>query len=214
MYSPLLIRYCELGQAALACQVWKRLTQQALTLTEREYTALLQCSCRTGSSALMDRVLSDLAEEVEVPCREARRAVVKWFQSPSAINAAPPRDDQAMAELLRQVPRPYPFAVEPMGPVVNPKVSSWIVSEDCRIDPRGVLQSGCLAEHQLRAVTTPPEIWEELRRMNETIGTYESNLWRIETLLCLLILDFHLTVSYCRSRRRRPIGLSGRPEGP
>jgi hypothetical protein len=174
MYSPLLVRYCELGQAASACQVWRRLARHSLELSEKEYTALMQCSRRAGSSALMERALSELAEEVSVPCREARLAVVEWFQSPLATAAAAMGDDNALSEILRQLPRPYPFALEGMGPVVNPGASSWMVSEDCPIDSRGVLRSGCLAGFQLRPVTTPPEIWEELMNMNETIGTFGS----------------------------------------
>lgn len=173
MYSPLLLRYCELGQLLSACRVWKRVTANALTLSEREYTALMRCSCQTGCSALTERILIEMSEEVRVPSRDFRLAVIDWFRTPSGLSTESSSLDQAeVVSLLQQIPRPYPFAVESMGPVVNAEATSYQVSENCRVNSKGMLQSGCLAGSRLQPAVTLPSLWEELKRMNETIGTW------------------------------------------
>jgi Pentacotripeptide-repeat region of PRORP len=173
LYSPLLLRYCELGQLLSACRVWKRVTSSGLTLSEREYTALMQCSCRTGCGALTERILIEMSEEVRVPSRDFRLAVIDWFRTPPGLSSeSSPLNHQAeVLSLLQEIPRPYPFAVETMGPVVNPRATSYLISENCRVDTNGTLQSGCLAGSRLPAIVTPPSLWEELKSMNESIGT-------------------------------------------
>jgi Pentacotripeptide-repeat region of PRORP len=114
LYSPLLLRYCELGQLLSACRVWKRVTANGLTLSEREYTALMRCSCRTGCGALTERILIEMSEEVRVPSRDFRLAVIDWFRTPPGLSSeSSPLDHQAeVLSLLQEIPRPYPFAVE------------------------------------------------------------------------------------------------------
>lgn len=172
MYSPLLLRYCELGQLLSACRVWKRVTANGLTLSEREYTALMQCSCQAGCAALTERILIEMSEEVRVPSRDFRIAVIDWFRAPSGLSTElSPLEQAEVVSLLQQIPRPYPFAVESMGPVVNPRATSYMISENCRINSKGMLQSGCLAGSRLQPIVTLPSLWEELKSKNESIGT-------------------------------------------
>ena len=170
LYSPLLLRYCEEGRAVPALRVWLRLTQQqGLALTEREYAGLLHCACVTQNAILMERVLSELAEEILVPCCETRQAIAQWFQSTAATEASSSVLDSDVPVLLSQIPTPYPYPVEPMGPVVAN--GPWTVSDGSLIDPQGVLLSGCLKGERLRPVPVSTQICDEVRQMNEAIGT-------------------------------------------
>ncbi|KAL7559887.1 hypothetical protein ACA910_005384 [Epithemia clementina (nom. ined.)] len=95
-----------------ALQIWFRLTQRELALTEREYMALIQCCARIGNhltmvpssssssntlqeadsdsysaaaaALVMERVLSDLAQDVLVPSRACSQAICDWYKSAAA----------------------------------------------------------------------------------------------------------------------------------
>ena len=84
LYSSLLYAYCEIGQMAPALKLWSRLAKKELSMTEREYAALIQCAVQTGDATIMERVLSDLAEDVFVPSHDTSQNISDWFLSPCA----------------------------------------------------------------------------------------------------------------------------------
>ena len=84
LYSSLLCAYCEMGEMKKALNLWKRLDDKKLVLTEREYAALMQCATKTGNACIMNRILSDLAEDVLVPSHDTTRVIAEWFSSPHA----------------------------------------------------------------------------------------------------------------------------------
>jgi mitochondrial ribonuclease P protein 3 len=112
LYTPMLQTYCVLGDLVHAVQIWYRISQQHLTLSEVEYTALINCCCTcqmksnnndknstNGSSCrtivatvvvvmVMERVLSDLADDICIPSHDTRRSIQRWFQSDYATTAS------------------------------------------------------------------------------------------------------------------------------
>jgi ribonuclease P protein 3 len=191
MYAPLLIVYCKRGQLEHAVNVWLLLSKQDLQVTEREYASLIKCATRCGNRCLVERVLSDLAEDVLVPSCGTCQAVAEWFQSPAAAAAAATldtttsaqessgninssshqtdNDSTAIQDLLMQIRIPQQsFSSPSMGPVHTP--NGWTISNSCSIDTRtGILQSGCLKGERLKPVEISPELWKEMMDANETI---------------------------------------------
>jgi len=186
MYSSLLCRHCESGEMVRALKAWLRASKQGLLLSEKEYAALLRCARKVGDAIVMERVLSDLAEDVLVPSRVTCRIIVEWFQSPAAIvtKNKEERDESGKASkseipsLLREFRVPYPPEVtndSSMGPVQTEEENGWIINDDCQVDDAGVMQSGCLKGACLKPVTTSQQAWEEMIRMNEQIGKKSSS---------------------------------------
>ena len=206
LYTPLLQTYCTLGLLHQALQVWYRAAQQALTLTEVEYAALLQCCCSRGgtndagggyphhhntttttATTVVERVLSDLAEDVLIPSHATRRTLIQWFQSPHAIGPSDDNDnnknrsqettqqDKDIINLLSQIkvpnnePSDTGTTTATMGPVQSR--TGWIISESCRMDTTtGTLLSGCLQHAQLQPMTISPTTWARMKQMNENIA--------------------------------------------
>jgi pentatricopeptide repeat protein len=164
LYSTLLIAYCQSDDLNKAVQLWRRLHQHGLSLTEREYVALLQCSTRLGQTVLLERVLSELAEDVLVPSKETVQSIVAWFQCPYAIatKTVPAKTNDLS---LQAPPSNLPT-------ILGPAVSStpWIIDPDCRInESSGLIQTGCLAQHALQPVPLPEEAWQEMMQLTHQI---------------------------------------------
>jgi ribonuclease P protein 3 len=174
MFAPLLSAYCETGSMIPALRVWQRLCRHGLVLSEKEYVALIRCAVITKDACVMDRVLSDLAEDVLVPSRETCLAIRAWFESPAAIATNKEGnhiDDSGIRIVLESIAYPQSGQTLSMGPVLTQK-SGWTVSESCSVDTdTGALQSGCLNGHSLKPLTVSSDTWQEMRNMNETIVT-------------------------------------------
>ena len=198
LYSSLLIAYCceqESPQLSQALHIWERLTLQQLAITEREYMALIQACCRTSAtthnttkaaSVVMERVLSDLAQDVMVPSRACSQAIADWFSSPGAApttttssTTTTTTNDSSMQyahkcqeqlanirnEQQRQSAVPLDYVS--MGPVTHPQ--GWAISPSCAIQPDGTLTEGCLQGQKLQPVFISDDTWKFMMQANETI---------------------------------------------
>jgi pentatricopeptide repeat protein len=169
LYSSLLCVYCDMGQMVPALNIWSRLAKKDLVLTEKEYAALIQCAVRTGDATIMERILSDLAEDVLVPSRDTTRYISDWFLSPHAT-VGKEEDGTSSQSLLHDNNVELPKSDAPsMGPV-QCKDTSWVVSHGCKVDTNtGVFTTGCLQGERLQPVTLSTATWQEMINMNEAI---------------------------------------------
>jgi ribonuclease P protein 3 len=174
LYSAILITHCELGNLKRALQVWKRLTDQNIAISEKEYTLMMQCAVSIGSSMVTQSVLSDLAEDVLVPSKDSVAAILQWYESPHAIHKGEVAaqlntgDINLIRTLLEEIHQKVDEVAPSMGPVVCTK--GWVVSSMCPIDIQtGILQKGCLKGCQLKPVALSDRSWAEMKRMNESI---------------------------------------------
>lgn len=172
LYSPLLLGYCHSDQLFDAVQVWWRLSQQKLELSEREYGALLACATRVGDASVVERVLTDIAEDVLVPARSTTQSIQHWFTSsyaaPAMAHVVPTLKNE-VTNLLQQITTPYRPETGTMGPVTNE--AGWSISEACAVESEtGRLLSGCLQGEFLQPVELSKVAWEEMKSMNENIA--------------------------------------------
>jgi mitochondrial ribonuclease P protein 3 len=87
LYSSLITACCQMRNLHKALELWQRLSQQGLVLTEKEYATLMECCALVGDANVMQKLLTDLAEDVLVPAKNTCQAIVQWFQSPYASSA-------------------------------------------------------------------------------------------------------------------------------
>ena len=166
LYSSLLVTYCEMGKLLPALKLWERLSKQELDLTEREYAAIIDCCVATGHADVMEKVLSDVAEEVLVPSRSTCQLIAKWFQSPFANESASTNPQL----LLNQVKLPAPEDFSSIGRVQCEPGQKWAISKICHIDAKtGILQDGCMKGLALKPVQVSSMTWDDMMKMNETI---------------------------------------------
>lgn len=167
LYSSLLSSYCQALQMERAIDLWVRLDKEKLSMTEREYTSMIYCAARTGNSSLVERCLSELAEDVLVPSKDTISALVEWFQSEHATKPHPNANvDDGNDSHDRIKIEPPPCHVPTMGPIVA--TNPWTVDFGCTVLD-GVLQTGCLQGHALQPVPLLQQAWQEMIEFNEAI---------------------------------------------
>ncbi|KAI2512778.1 Protein-only RNase P [Fragilaria crotonensis] len=166
LYSSLLASYCQVDQMDRAIDLWVRLDAEKLALTEREYTAMIQCAARTGNAPMVERCLSELAEDVLIPSKDTVQALVHWFQSPHATIAVSDDEDGGHDSNCRSEIEPPPCHVPSMGPTVA--TTPWTIDSGCTIID-GVLLTGCLQGHVLQPVPLLQQACQEMIDFNETI---------------------------------------------
>jgi pentatricopeptide repeat protein len=168
LYSSLLCAYCEMDEMKKALNVWKRLDEKELALTEREYAALMQCATTTGNARIMNRILSDLAEDVLVPSHDTTRVIAEWFSSPHATIADGHATEGTHSTTQSDYQLPVSDAPD-MGPV-QVQGTGWMATSACTVDAEtGILTSGCLKGSSLHPVALSDDQWNEMKNMNETI---------------------------------------------
>ena len=170
-YAPLLSAYAQTGQLLEIAVLWKRMSDKGLSLTEREYRDLMDGARHAHSVVLMERVLSDLAEDVLVPSHSTTRTIIDWFQQCNIELSIFPEEDQ-LKELLTHVRISHqPMGAPGMGPVFLQGVS-WKVEGECTVDTKtGIIQGGgcSLAGERLQPVVLSKEAWRDMIQMNDTI---------------------------------------------
>mmetsp|Transcript_21785 Transcript_21785/g.33093 ORF Transcript_21785/g.33093 Transcript_21785/m.33093 type:complete len:633 (+) Transcript_21785:60-1958(+) len=177
LYSSLLQAYCQQGSLDKAVKLWKRMSvQQKLSLTEKEYKALLQCCCccksefLSSSQIIFERVLSELAEDVLVPCQDTVQTIQKWFHSRNAAPLSRDNSDNNHADLSHavKIEAPPKSCASIIGPVVSRE--GWSLDFGCTIaNSTGVLTSGCLQGQSLHPVPLLEESWSAMIDYNEQI---------------------------------------------
>jgi len=185
MYSALISAFCERGELAGALRVWARMTSlkrknktgtvDIITeLTEREYCMFIKCATKVGDVKVMDRVLSDLAEDVLVPSLETTNAIIEWFESEHAIGGA---SNVESASALDKVPELSSTVAPSLGPLQYPvegreetNSPHWEMSNAVPIDAKcGTLKTGCLEGKNLKPVALSSKAWKAMIDMNEDI---------------------------------------------
>lgn len=174
LYASLMTAYCEASQMLNALQIWKRMKRnEGLELTERELLALMRCATVTGDSLVMEFVLTELAEEVPVPCKDTVAAILEWFGSTHSQHEESLTDRLADTTAVKQV---LDFIAKSdsserppcMGPVVS--TNGWQISSACHIeDETGKLVEGCLVGCFLNPVPLSARAVNEMMKMNEAI---------------------------------------------
>jgi pentatricopeptide repeat protein len=157
--------YCDGGCLDRAIDVWVRLDQYKLSLTEKEYISLMRCALKAGSIKLMERVLSELAEDILVPSKLAINTLVAWFQSPHSMMTHP--NEEINGDTIHFPPTCAPT----MGPVVtqnNGKSMPWKIDFGCSIKD-GILQTACLAGVALKPVPLSSDAWQSMLKYNQSI---------------------------------------------
>jgi len=181
MYSALLLAYCNNGDMTNAVNVWNRLhriskelvvdrgsanSDEIIQLSEREYCALIRCATKTCCDVVMERVLSEIAEDVLIPSADTTNAIISWFESSGAIADSDGRDGHISADIKSLLP-PRGEDLPTMGPVV---AARWEVSRSCSIDTsNATLTSGCLKDKKLKPVELSMKAWSDMMKMNESI---------------------------------------------
>ena len=186
LYSSLLIAYCDMDQLTNALELRKMINDVPdITLTEKEYAALLRCTSKSGHSTAFEVILSDLAEDILVPSKVTIAAIVEWFRSEASKTQRenPLESDDTINKLLEdgrthnrkasatgsvmlvsQEPPP------PMGPVLNS--NGWTISESCQIDTSvGRLVDGCLRGGILQPVPLSDKAWGLMKKYNGEIAS-------------------------------------------
>lgn len=196
LYVPLLQNYCAQGQLHQALKLWERLEQQnqaqqhrnakheSLQLGEAEYAALIQCCANYGgrsqegnavvtahdAAQVVQKVFTDLSEDVLVPSQQTTTILVQWFQSDAAkFQANATKDDSILTKL--KLPSSQVHEDQPIGPVqCSSPDETWKVSPNCRIDTStGKLLTGCLQNETLQPIRLSAPAWQEMLTLNETI---------------------------------------------
>jgi pentatricopeptide repeat protein len=173
LYASLLTAYCEERYMAEALKCWLRITKQGLEISERESLVLMRCAIATGDVLVMQRVLSNIAEEVAVPSKDTVAAILEWFVSAHAVHTEKMRvpkhaDGSQVRQLLDGIHEKETEPPPDMGPVLH--TQGWEISSAVPIDTKiGMLQEGCLKNFKLKPVPLSARAWEEMTRMNEKI---------------------------------------------
>ena len=183
LYSPLLTAYCEERLMIKALKCWLRISKQRIELTEREYVSLMKCATWTGDVLVFERILSDIADSVPVPSKDAVAAVLEWFESSHAvihqdmIRIPKHANETEVKSLLDAIHKDEVESPKNMGPVQDSK--GWNTSSAVPIDTKtGAFREGCLCDCTLKPVPLSERAWAEMTTMNETIvlqGQVEGN---------------------------------------
>ena len=160
LYSALLTAHCDAGQLKEALLLWNRLHQSppcSLVLSEREYASILVCATKLGDTKVVERILSDLAEDVLVPSHQTVDCITKWFLQTPTTN-------QTTASVLEEVVL-FPSDAPNMGPVTV--TTQWTM--DITTIDDGILQTGCLASSALQPVPLSDTAWKDMLQANAAI---------------------------------------------
>ena len=198
LYSPLIQAYCDNGDMLNAVKIWSRMyhinmiegktvnrgsaTSDAIIQpSEKEYCALLRCAVKTCCHVAMERVLSEIAEDILVPSTDTTNAIVAWFESHGAIASdgkSANGENMDMNAIESQMP-PRGEDLPSMGPVTCPIGAKWEISHSCNLDTvTASLSTGCLVGKKLKKVELSDNQWSEMMKMNESIvleGTVEGH---------------------------------------
>ena len=160
LYSSLLVAYCDCGKLVDALALWNQLHAKKLFLSERDYAAILTCATGHQDARVVDRVLSDLAEDILVPSKETMECIIQWFQQ---VN---PTTTETTESALDQVSL-FPTHSPSMGPVTGAR-HLWKIDRNCAIAD-GILQTGCLAQCSLKPVPLSDTDWNDMMVANASI---------------------------------------------
>ena len=174
MFSCLISAFCSRGELEGALRIWatmaniKRINKTgtieiSIEPTEKEYCMIMKCATITGDAKVMDRVVSELAEDVLVPSLDTTNTIINWFSSKHATC-------EGSKSALESV-QGLPVSQAPsLGPFQSASSSPPEISESVPIDLiSGTLRSGCLEGMKLKPVPLTSDAWQAMLETNEHI---------------------------------------------
>ncbi|MEM1010130.1 MAG: hypothetical protein AAGJ35_14130, partial [Myxococcota bacterium] len=173
MYSPLLEAYGVKANLSKCLELWRRLHQQQLNWSERDYLVLMKLALTQQHSKLLARVLAELAEDVLVPSNQTIEVVQEWFQSKAScfskptgpLFSLPPSTSTTTSKDDLNLP---PTQAPSMEPVTNPH--GWTIHSNIGITPSGTLKEP-LGFASLRPYPLSEHAWQTLRDYNTQLAT-------------------------------------------
>ena len=171
LYSALLMSWAHQRNMAKLVQLWQQileLNQPQLKLSEKEYCAIIECATAVGDSGVMERVLTDLAEDVLVPSHVTIKAIEEWFCSEHSCSGTPTSNVLRLSNTKLQL-----TSAPSMGPVTL-ESRSWTISRGCPVEiATGKLTQGCMKGCHLKSVKLAPEHRKAMLEMNDTIVKHD-----------------------------------------
>jgi len=162
-----------------------------ITLSEVEYTSLLKAATTLHDTKVIERILSNVSDEIQIPGRECRDAIVNWFLKDTDTNDKDMAEDDVATEsqsALDEVTLP-PSEVDltSFNSVTNG--SGWSIYDNCSIDtttgqltlpnttnttPSEVCNDEDGSQHtnlmyKLKPVELSTKSWKSMTNMNRTI---------------------------------------------
>ncbi len=194
MYGCLIDAFCsELNNdLAGALRVWGRLSKlrrkdkegnlkNRMQLTEKEYCSIMKCAIRVGDRLVMERILSEVAEDILVPSLKTKDTIIAWFQSEHAIDCDERSERRSALSSVSGLPTCNAPSLGPIcfqpSKVIRDK-NNFVKSESCRwgvtsgdaIDSSsGELLTGSLKGQRLSPVQLSKESWKKMLDMNNDI---------------------------------------------
>eukprot|EP00956_Cyclotella_meneghiniana_P043107 scaffold253049_cov93-Cyclotella_meneghiniana.AAC.1 len=144
-----------------------------IQLSEVEYASLIKAATALHDHAVMERLLSDLAERVLVPGLNTTESILNWFSSDGNSNVG-----YGASSTLEGITLP-PRDGSSIGNVCNENGRGWKIFNGCSIDSStGHLTlnnvedgefSSMIGTLKLKPVELADNAWSEMRRMNSKI---------------------------------------------
>jgi pentatricopeptide repeat protein len=186
MYSCMISAFCKRADLDGALRIWARMssikrrnktgTQDiSIELSEKEYLMLMKCATMVGDTKVMDRVLSELAEDVLVPSLDTTNAIVEWFQSKHSVRLSTDCHSVSALDRIQGIPPSEALSIGPIHVEISSHNADeplpfWDISQPASIDSStGVLKSGCLSGKKLQPVALTQDAWDAMLHMNENI---------------------------------------------
>lgn len=184
MYSCLITAYCEKNNLIGALRTWARMVsikrinktgreEISIELTEREYCTMLKCATRLGDVKVIDRVMSEIADEVLVPSMETIGVITDWFESGRALKTEENAVEELSAlDVIQDLPATDAPGIGPFQVISSEgnENKHWNVDREVPIDTKlGILQSGSLKGKKLNPVALDNNAWKAMMEMNEAI---------------------------------------------
>lgn len=190
MYSCLIDAFCHEDNNDLvgALRVWRRISnlqrknkngldQSAIEITEREYCSLMKCVIRIGDLEVMERILSDIAEDVLVPSIDTKDTIASWFRSKYAVVNV--KSETSAIHSVQDLPKSDAPSMGSIQYLIDSNDRKngeektrpfWEITTGDSIDSKnGILTSGCLKGEALKPVQVSTQAWARMIEMNEDI---------------------------------------------
>ena len=152
-----------------------------ITLSEIEYTSLLKAATSLHDTKVIHRILSNVANEIQVPGSDCRDAIINWFRKDSERSDVATESQSALDEVTLP---PSEVDLTSFDSVTNG--NGWNIYNNCSIDTStGLLtlnntasslkndheihQTSSQAVYKLKPVELSTKSWKSMTNMNRTI---------------------------------------------
>jgi len=174
MFNSLIAAYTEANDLSSILRLWEKCQQLDIQLSEKEYAMIIRCATHVKDVDVMDKALTELAEEVLVPSCQTTEIIEAWFTE-SGIKVCINGSQKSLLSKVKLKPTMAPSIMEDLAnsnsiPLAAKSSMQYEISSNCKIDTQtGTLQTGCLAKAQLQPIPLCSSSQSLLLNMNETI---------------------------------------------